>query len=426
MLRFLYSLLLIFSVPLILLRLYWRGYRVPGYWQRISERFGRYTPSSEFDLAKTTIWIHAVSVGETIAAEPLVKALSQTYPAAQILLTYMTPTGADRVDALFGDTIFHCYLPYDLPAAVNRFLTRIKPNLLIIMETELWPNLIHQCKKQGVKAILANARLSEKSVAGYARFSGLTKPMLQSINAIAAQSTQDANRFQALGAPADKISVTGSLKFNVEQDSKTQGNDSFFNFIKNSGRTVLIAASTREGEEVKVISAYKKVQRTIPNTLLLLVPRHPERFAEVGKLCEKNELTTICRSSQRTADASTQVILGDSMGEMFDYYSVADIAFVGGSLVDTGCQNVLEPAALALPVVVGPSQFNFEQICKQLESAGGLKTVANEQELATFLVELIEDEFKRNQMGLAARAVIDTNQQALPALLSVIEKVFSE
>ena len=426
MLRFLYSLLLIFSVPLILLRLYWRGYRVPGYWQRISERFGRYTPSSEFDLAKTTIWIHAVSVGETIAAEPLVKALSQTYPAAQILLTYMTPTGADRVDALFGDTIFHGYLPYDLPAAVNRFLTRIKPNLLIIMETELWPNLIHQCKKQGVKAILANARLSEKSVAGYARFSGLTKPMLQSINAIAAQSTQDANRFLALGAPADKIFVTGSLKFNVEQDSKTQANDSFFNFMKNSDRTVLIAASTREGEEVKVISAYKEVQRTIPNTLLLLVPRHPERFAEVGKLCEKNELTTICRSSQRTADASTQVILGDSMGEMFDYYSVADIAFVGGSLVDTGCQNVLEPAALALPVVVGPSQFNFEQICKQLESAGGLKTVANEQELATFLVELIEDEFKRNQMGLAARSVIDANQQALPALLSVIEKVFSE
>ena len=426
MLRFLYSLLLIFSVPLILLRLYWRGYRVPGYWQRISERFGRYTPSSEFDLAKTTIWIHAVSVGETIAAEPLVKALSQTYPAAQILLTYMTPTGADRVDALFGDTIFHGYLPYDLPAAVNRFLTRIKPNLLIIMETELWPNLIHQCKKRGVKIILANARLSEKSVAGYARFSGLTKPMLQSINAIAAQSTQDANRFLALGAPADKIFVTGSLKFNVEQDSKTQANDSFFNFMKNSDRTVLIAASTREGEEVKVISAYKEVQRTIPNTLLLLVPRHPERFAEVGKLCEKNELTTICRSSQRTADASTQVILGDSMGEMFDYYSVADIAFVGGSLVDTGCQNVLEPAALALPVVVGPSQFNFEQICKQLESAGGLKTVANEQELATFLVELIEDEFKRNQMGLAARSVIDANQQALPALLSVIEKVFSE
>ena len=426
MLRFLYSLLLIFSVPLILLRLYWRGYRVPGYRQRISERFGRYTPSPGFDLTKTTIWIHAVSVGETIAAEPLVKALSQTYPAAQILLTYMTPTGADRVDALFGDTIFHCYLPYDLPTAVNRFLTRIKPNLLIIMETELWPNLIHQCKKRGVKIILANARLSEKSVAGYARFSGLTKPMLQSINAIAAQSTQDANRFLALGAPADKIFVTGSLKFNVEQDSKTQANDSFFNFMKNSDRTVLIAASTREGEEVKVISAYKEVQRTIPNTLLLLVPRHPERFAEVGKLCEKNELTTICRSSQRTADASTQVILGDSMGEMFDYYSVADIAFVGGSLVDTGCQNVLEPAALALPVVVGPSQFNFEQICKQLESAGGLKTVANEQELATFLVELIEDEFKRNQMGLAARSVIDANQQALPALLSVIEKVFSE
>ena len=189
---------------------------------------------------------------------------------------------------------------------------------------------------------------------------------------------------------------------------------------------MLIAASTREGEEVKVISAYKEVQRTIPNTLLLLVPRHPERFAEVGKLCEINELSTSFRSSQRPADASSLVILGESRGEMFDYYSVADIAFVGGSLVDTGCQNVLEPAALSLPVVVGPSQFNFEQICKQLESAGGLISVANEQELATFLAELIEDEFKRNQMGLAARSVIDANQQALPALLSVIEKVFSE
>ncbi|NKB34579.1 MAG: 3-deoxy-D-manno-octulosonic acid transferase [Pseudomonadales bacterium] len=425
MMRFLYSLFLYLSVPLILLRLYLRGKQSPGYRQRIAERFGRFNPAEEYDQTQTTIWIHAVSVGETVAAEPLVNAIKQAYPDAQILFTSMTPTGSERAQALFGNSVFRSYLPYDLPTAVSRFLNTVNPDLLIIMETELWPNLIHQCHSRGVKTILANARLSKNSAAGYARIGRTTRTMLQGLNAIAVQSKQDAKRIEALGADPNNISITGSLKFNVEQTMTTERRDPYFSSIKASGRTIIVAASTREGEEVRVLTAFKKVLEKKPQALLLLVPRHPERFDEVTKQSKKLELNTLRRSEQTPVTESTQVIVGDSMGEMASYYSISDIAFVGGSLVDTGCQNVLEPAALALPVVVGPSQYNFAQICKQLEFVGGLKTVIDVKGLANSLEELIDSENKRQQMGAAARSVIDDNQQALPNLMKVINEVFS-
>ena len=423
MIRLLYSLLLYLAVPFILMRVYLRGMRSPGYSQRISERFGHFNSAEDFDNSQTIIWIHAVSVGETVAAEPLVKAIKETLGEVQILITSMTPTGAERVVSLFGNSVFHSYLPYDLPTAINRFLNSVNPDLLIIMETELWPNLIHQCKQRGIKTLLANARLSAKSAAGYWHFPGTTRAMLQSLSAIAAQSNEDANRLEKLGAYSKSITVTGNLKFNVEHFSVSE--DAYFTEIKNLDRTVIIAASTREGEEIKVLYAFQKILKNIPEVLFILVPRHPERFEEIADLALQKGFSCILRSEQTVPTADIQLIIGDSMGEMGAYYSVSDIAFVGGSLVDTGCQNVLEPAALSIPVIVGPSQFNFAPICKQLENAGGLRTVANENELANVLTELTSNLRKRQEMGQFARRVIDSNQEALPNLMKVINGLIS-
>jgi len=247
--------------------------------------------------------------------------------------------------------------------------------------------------------------------------------MLQSLSAIAAQSNEDANRLEKLGAYSKSITVTGNLKFNVEHLSVPE--DAYFTGIKNLGRTVIIAASTREGEEIKVLYAFQKILKNIPEVLFILVPRHPERFKEIADLALQKGFSSILRSEQTVPTADIQLIIGDSMGEMGAYYSVSDIAFVGGSLVDTGCQNVLEPAALSIPVIVGPSQFNFAPICKQLENAGGLRTVANENELANVLTELTSNLRKRQEMGQFARRVIDSNQEALPNLMKVINGLIS-
>ena len=425
MLRVLYSLILYLSVPLMIVRLYYRGIRAPGYRHRILERFGHFTPPADFDRQKTTIWIHAVSVGETYAAQPLVKALQQSYPDSQFLITSMTPTGSESVKTLFDGSVFHAYLPYDLPMAIRRFLHTTNPDLLIIMETELWPNLIYHCKQRDMKILLANARLSEKSALGYEKISGLMYKMLQSFDAIAAQSKEDADRLEALGADIEELQVTGSLKFHVQKNAGLTADEPFFDAIKASNRIVITAASTREGEEEKVLEAYKDVQSKNPNVLLLLVPRHPERFDEVTGLCERSQLQTMRRSLPQSAINDIEIIVGDSMGEMARYYSVANIAFVGGSLVNTGCQNVIEPAVLALPILVGPSQFNFAQICNQLESAGGMLTVSDEEGLAASLNRLVENEALRRHMGAASKSVVEANQQALPALLHIIDKLIS-
>ena len=423
MTRLLYSLTLYLAVPVILLRLYLRGRKAPAYRQRIPERFGKYVPPANFNSLKQTLWIHAVSVGEASAAAPLVRELQIRYPDSQILVTTMTPTGSDNILGAFNGQVFHCYLPYDLPGAVDRFIHRFNPSLLILMETELWYNLIHSCVSQQVKLILANARLSENSAKGYRRFLGFTRGMLSRFDFIAAQAQADADRFVKLGADPKKIMIAGSLKFNVNLDIDKSKDDAVLLSIKESGRTVIIAASTREGEEQKVLRVFLKVLKEYPSVLLILVPRHPERFDSVAKLCEAQNLIVSRRSEKQAVDWSTQVYLGDTMGEMLSYYQISGIAFVGGTLVDTGCQNVLEPAALGLPVVVGPSQYNFATICAQLEAAGGLHTVANEAELTKYLTSLIRDPARQRQIGTAARTLVDANKQALPTLLKIIADI---
>lgn len=421
--RFLYSLLLTLALPLLLIRLYLRSLRSPAYRKRIGERFAGKTIDKP-DPGRSLIWFHAVSVGEVAAAEPLIRQLLLN-PDLCILITTMTPTGSDRARALLGERVVHCYIPYDLPFLLKPFIRRMRPSLLVLMETELWPNLIHCCAQMQVPILLANARLSEKSARGYARLATLSRTMLTAIDLIAAQSNDDARRLQNLGAATDKITVTGSLKFNVDVTAVDNEGIAALRSLKASGRPVIIAASTREGEESRVLTAFRQVLASVPDAVLLLVPRHPERFDAVAELLEAGGFSFIRRSSDRDIGQDCQVVLGDSMGEMGNYYDCASIAFVGGSLVDTGCQNVLEPAARGIPVLVGPSQFNFAAICEQLERAGALRTVIDEQALASACIELVNDSAKSKAMGAAGQSLVTDNQQALPAHLRLIDRLLT-
>ncbi|PCJ25441.1 MAG: 3-deoxy-D-manno-octulosonic acid transferase [SAR86 cluster bacterium] len=424
MFRVLYSVIFYLAMPVVLLRLLVRSIKTPNYRHRVAERFAFNAMPAGFDNSKQTIWIHSVSVGETVAAAPLINQLQQKYPETQIFISTMTPTGSDRVKELFGNSVFHSYIPYDLPGASKRIVRKIQPNLLILMETEMWPNLLHYCQKSGAKIVLANARLSEKSANGYARFPGAIKKILDSINYIAAQAQDDVERFIALGVDEARISVSGSLKFNVDIKKPELVSGSLFTSVKNSGRDVLIAASTRDGEEEKVLAAYTHCLRSNASLILLLVPRHPERFDKVARLCQEKGFTLARRSRDQMFDSNAQILLGDSMGEMLHYYGLATIAFVGGSLVNTGCQNVIEPAALGIPIVVGPSQFNFATICKQLEMAGALKTVNDEAELGAYLEHLLADNVKQHEMGEKGRQLVQENQNALPCLLRLLESLY--
>jgi 3-deoxy-D-manno-octulosonic-acid transferase len=343
-----------------------------------------------------------------------------------VIVTTTTPTGSDRVQQLLGDSVFHVYAPYDLPGAVKRFLARVQPSIFIIMETELWPNAIHYCHKHGVKIMLTNARLSKKSATGYDRIKQISRQMLSKVDFITAQSQPDADRFVALGADPEKILVTGSLKFDVEFSAGLNSLSPALDSMRKTQRPVFVAASTREGEDKKILSVLRMCLEQIPNLLLVLVPRHPERFNSAARLCEENGFNVQRRSADVVVGDSTEVLLGDSMGELLCYYRLADIAFVGGSLVDTGCQNVLEPAALGIPVLVGPSQFNFEHICNQLEEAGGLITVADEAELARCVIDLLSNRVKIQEMGDTNRKLVEANRGALPATLEQANKLLSE
>ena len=421
MFRFFYELIVIVLTPLILVRLFLRGYKAPAYRKRIKERFGFYRFPEHFKPEITTIWVHAVSVGEVFAAQPLIRELEKLYPHYQIFITTMTPTGSDQVRRLFGEQVFHSYLPYDSSLMLSRFICRMDPKLLIIMETELWPNLITVTGGMGVKILLANARLSEKSASGYSKFRSVTKRILEQIDIIGAQSEYDSERLIKLGVKPEKIVVTGNLKYHVNISIEDKSNRSLFNILKATARPIVIAASTREGEEEKLLVTINAVLRKFSKVLFIVVPRHPERFDKVFSSLNKARVICARRSSIANLDDDVQVLIGDSLGEMSSYYAVSNIAFVGGSLVNTGCHNVLEPAAMSLPILVGPSQYNFAQICERLEKAGGLLTVRDESELAEKIINLLENKSKRMKMGSIAKEEILANQEALPILVKMIE-----
>jgi 3-deoxy-D-manno-octulosonic-acid transferase len=417
MIRHLYSILLYLATPLVLLRLSWRGTKNPAYWRRWPERFGWFrTPALQAPL-----WLHAVSVGEAQAAAPLVKALLQHYPSRSLVVTTTTPTGSQRVRELFGEQVFHVYLPYDLPGAVRRFLRRLRPQLAVIMETELWPNLFHHCAAADIPVIIANARLSPRSAAGYGRIRGLVKDTLADVSLIAAQGAGDAERFRALGAAAERVTVMGNLKFDQAMPADIASQAQTLRQQLGATRPVWIAASTHEGEEEHVLDALALLRETQPDALLLLVPRHPERFPKVAALVQRRGFQLVRRTEGHACTAATDVFLGDTLGELPLFYAAADVAFVAGSLVPVGGHNMLEPAALGVPVLTGPQLFNFTDISAALLAAGAARQVDDSTQLAQAVGELLMDAGQRQAMGAAGRQLVADNRGALARLLERIE-----
>lgn len=416
--RFLYSMLFYMALPVVTGRLYWRARKAPAYKQRIGERFAL----NLANIKPHGIWIHAVSVGESIAAAPMINALLEAHPELPITITCMTPTGSERIKSMFGDKVQHCYMPYDAPCIAKRFLKKLQPKLAVIMETELWPNHIYYCHKMHIPVVLANARLSERSAKGYAKFSKITRPMFESINWIAVQTQAEAKRFIELGALAENVAVIGSIKFdiNVEAELTKKANELRKKW-QSTTRPTWIAASTHAGEDEIVLEAHRQLLAQHPNALLILVPRHPERFNEVFELTAKH-FKAVKRSAQTLVTQQTQVLVGDTMGELLFLYALADIAFVGGSLVDTGGHNVLEPVALHKPVICGPHLYNFQEITNQLAGANALAIVNNSQELFLQLKRLFEDQALMEQMVQGGNRIMQHNQGALERLVQGIDK----
>ncbi|MFZ3066731.1 MAG: lipid IV(A) 3-deoxy-D-manno-octulosonic acid transferase [Gammaproteobacteria bacterium] len=416
--RYLYTILFYLISPILLVRLYWRSRRLSAYRRRILERFGYYP----FQLEKC-IWVHAVSVGETIAAVPFIKELIAHYDPIPVLITNMTPTGAESVKAHFGDSVKQAYIPYDLPGAMQRFLKTMRPVASIIIETELWPNLLHACQKQQIPVCLMNARLSQKSANGYARIAGVTRNMLQQLKLIAAQGPADAERFIALGALPEQVVVTGNLKFDLVLKPDLSSSISALRIILGGAkRFVWVAASTHEGEEEQILAAHKKIREQCPDALLLLVPRHPDRFETVAALCAKNFIVKR-RSSHEACTHDTAIYLGDTMGELLAMCGAADVVFMGGSLIARGGHNILEPAALGKPILTGPSLFNFAHISSLFLKANAMKVTTDSDALAEAVVLLIKHPEERERMGKNALEVMNNNRGALNKQLALIYKI---
>ena len=422
--RHAYSVLLSLLLPLLVLRLLWRSRLAPAYRRRLGERLGR------IDLAidgRPLVWVHAVSLGETLAARPLIDGLLASHPDHQVLVTTTTPTGSAQVLRLFGDRVLHVYAPWDTPAAVQRFLRRTQPRLLVLMETELWPNLLHYCAAAGCAVVLANARLSARSARGYARVATTTRRMLAAIDLIAAQHAADAGRFVALGAPTERVRVTGSIKFDVCLDASLR--DAAARLVERwclAQRPVLIVASTHEGEDEIALDAFATLRARAPGALLLLAPRHPERFDAVHRRCRDAGLVVRRRSLGDDVDATVEVLLVDTLGELLMLFGIADVAVIGGSFVPNGGHNPLEAAVWGLPVLCGPSMFNFADITAQLSSAGALEQVDDAASLGRRVGGLLDDPAELARRGAAAPGVVDANRGAVAALAAAIDGLLVE
>ena len=412
MTRVLYNIVTVLLLPWALLHLWLRSRRQPEYLQHVAERFAHYPAVTD---SRPLIWLHAVSVGETRAAEALLVSLRERYPGHRILITHMTPTGRAVASLVLTDCERR-YLPYDTPWAVRRFLHHYRPQLGLIMETELWPNLIRACARQGTPLLLVNARLSERSARGYARLGSLTRTALRELRGIIAQADPDARRLQSLGA--DTVHVCGNLKFDMAAPPA-------LNVLAQHWRTgigtcpVVLCASTREGEEALILDAWHKAR---PNALLLLVPRHPQRFDEVVALVEKEGLSCQ-RRSEHPPSADVQVWIGDSMGEMAAYYAFADIALIGGSLLDFGSQNLIEACSLGTPVLLGPSTYNFADAAANALACGAAVSVDDAADFVVKAVALLNDDARRAAMGVAGREFTQAHRGATERTMQLIETV---
>ncbi len=397
--------------------LYWgmRGIANRSYWHKLPERFG-----VGYRKLDRSIWVHAVSVGEVVAAVPLIRALLRDYPGRTVLVTTVTPTGAARVRSVFGDDVQHAYIPFENPDAVARFFDANRPELAMIMETEIWPNLYHGCGVRGIPLVLISARISPKSVRGYRRLLPLFRETLSHGIIIAAQTEADAGRFLSLGAAEERTRVTGNIKFDIDLPATIAADGRAMREALFPSRPVWVAASTHDGEESIVLDAHAAVLERRPDALLILVPRHPQRFAAVRDLVEKRGFGVVARTEETSVPPSTPVFLGDTMGELLLFYAAADAAFVGGSLVPIGGHNLLEPAAVGVPMISGPHVFNGEEIARLFMSTDACLAVDSAESLAGAVLRLLDDEALSVRMAAQARARLADNRGALGRLLDMI------
>jgi len=415
LLRGLYSAALYLLLPVTVYHLIWRGFRQREYFQRWDERYAVYRDPPH----AASVWVHAVSVGEVNAAAPLVNALRQQRPDLRLLVTSITPTGSARVRALWGDRVEHVYLPYDLPGAVGRFLAHFRPVAALIMETELWPNLLFGCRDHGIPAYILNARLSARSLRGYRVLAPLVGRALRTVRRVSAQTHADARRFQRLGAREDQVLETGNLKFDM---GVPDGIGMFAARFREgtAARPAWIAASTHEGEEHAVVAIHKALRARWPDLLLLWAPRHPERFRAAIDAAHAAGWNVATRRLTQWAGRDDDVFVVDTLGELLSFYACADVAFVGGSLADIGGHNLLEPAAVGTAIVTGPHLHNFAEIAKRLDEAGALRIAADAEGVAAAVGELLADEGERVRMRADARALVEQGRGALQRTLDMI------
>lgn len=425
MLRSVYTALLYVFAPIALAGTALRGLRDPAYRDRLPERLG-FTQVFADDAAESPsgdarpLWIHAVSVGEVQAAAVLARALLKKYPQRALLITTATPTGAQRVRALFGASVRHAFLPYDLPGAVRRFLDRVRPSLAVVMEREIWPNLFGECERRGIPVVLASARISERSAIRHRKFAALFREALATNVTVAAQTAQDAERYRAIGA--QRVLVTGNVKFDLEAPQSARQAGAELRATQFAGRMVWVAGSTHEGEEDQVLAAHRRVLEQRPDSLLVLVPRHPNRFDAVRGWLQGQQVTFVARSRNQAATPTTAVLLADTLGELMTFYAAADIAFVGGSLIATvGGHNLLEPAVLERPILVGPHNFNAPDIAELMLTQGAARQVASPEQLAAAILELGAQPAARAEMGAKASAIVAENRGALDRVMQLIE-----
>lgn len=414
----LYTIIFLHLLPIFVLRLYWRARKAPAYAQRIGERFAL-IPARKGN--EPLVWVHAVSVGEVIAATPIVKEIRRQYPGHRVCITTTTPTGSDRVRAAFGDQVLHYYLPYDVPSLVAAFLRAIRPTLLVIMETELWPNVIDVCRHKGIPVVLANGRMSKSSAKGYRKMAWLTRPMLEKVTLIAAQSRMDAERFVYLGASRDRVVITGSVKFDVVIDELVLARQQqLLMQLQCAGRRVAVFASTHPGEDELIMPMVRRLHHLYPDFLAIIVPRHPERFDSVANIASQLKVQCIRLSSGQPCTADTALVLGDTMGDMLAIYGLAQMAFVGGSLIPHGGHNLLEPAAWSLPVLSGSSVHNFQDIARLLAREGGLKLMHDHLDLERHLQSWLSGQDNLVEVGKAANRALLSNRGALQRLMDLL------
>ncbi len=416
--RKLYTVLFCLLLPLILMRLYWRGIKAPDYRKRWLERLSVYSKK----FPQHVIWFHAVSVGEAEAVFPLVKVMQARYPDSDFLITTTTPTGSARVRAVLADSVIHVYLPYDLPVFINRFLSVFRPKIAIMMEKEIWPNLFEQCGEWKIPLFIINARLSERSARAYKRIPSLVVPALSRVTRILTQTREDKERFTEIGMPDDKIEIAGNIKFDVSipEDVIKQGG-----LLKRQsfpGRFVWIVASTHKGEDEIFMDIYQQIKAEIPELLLLLVPRHPERFQSVKYRADDRQLNAVMRSSGGFCTAATDIYIADTMGELKMLYAAADIAFVGGSMVPAGGHNILEPLAVGLPVLFGPHMINFQEIADNVLKKNAALQCMNEKQLIEAVKRLYDDTGFRKALVDHGMTFIAVNQGATDKVFSRLQR----